>query len=95
MRDCLFNEDAFSDVTVRFSNREIKCHKVILCTASDYFKALCGPASKFSEKELTIIDLHDDDPDAIEAVLRYLYNFSYADIKGRSAAARNLSRHST
>jgi len=34
----LFGEPAFADVAVKFSGRELKLHKVILCTRSKYFE---------------------------------------------------------
>lgn len=41
-----FNNSNFSDLTIKFSGREVKCHKIILCT-SEYFQELCGPSSRF------------------------------------------------
>ena len=35
---------------------------------------MCGPDAHFSEKFKDSIELVDDDPDAVEAVLRYLYD---------------------
>jgi hypothetical protein len=43
-----FRQDALSDVTLKFGDKEMKCHKVILCARSEYFKKLCGPDSKFA-----------------------------------------------
>ena len=79
----LWNKTTFSDVTIRFSGNEVRCHKAVLCTASEYFEALCGPQSKFIESERTTIELYEDDPIALEAVLRYIYNFSYTEIVHR------------
>ncbi|KAF7195228.1 hypothetical protein HII31_03434 [Pseudocercospora fuligena] len=69
----LYNQPEYSDVTIRFSNREIFCHKVVLCTSSEYFKKLCGPGSQFVERQQKSIELKGDHPDAAEAILRYLY----------------------
>ena len=44
----LYNQPEYSDVMVRFSDRTVYCHKLILCTNSDYFKKLCGPGSHFA-----------------------------------------------
>ena len=52
-----------------------------MSSASEYFKALCGPESKFIESERTAIELHDDDPTAVETLLRHIYDFSYADVQ--------------
>ncbi|KAK3714301.1 hypothetical protein LTR37_007887 [Vermiconidia calcicola] len=79
----LFDQAAFSDLTIKFGNREVKCHKLILCNVSEYFKAML--AGKFAESERKTIELHDDDPDAVEAMLRYIYSFEYADNAGKPA----------
>ena len=75
-----YNDKTFSDVSIHFSEREVYCHKLVLCQASDYFKALCGPDSKFAENVQGAIELCEDDPDAIEVMLQYLYNKPYDKI---------------
>lgn len=42
-----YGEKEFADVTIKFGDREIECHKLILCWGSEYFKKLCGPGSAF------------------------------------------------
>ncbi|EME79247.1 uncharacterized protein MYCFIDRAFT_204749 [Pseudocercospora fijiensis CIRAD86] len=69
----LYNQPDYSDVTIRFSGREVFCHKIILCTTSEYFKKLCGPGSHFAESQQKTIELKGDHPDAVEAILKYLY----------------------
>ena len=72
-----FDNLAYSDVIVKFGTREIKCHKLILCTRSEHFKAMVGSSAKFAESQQAVIELKDDDPDALEAVLRYIYTSKY------------------
>ncbi|TKA82691.1 hypothetical protein B0A55_01497 [Friedmanniomyces simplex] len=72
-----FDQEAFSDITVKFGTRERRCHKMILCSKSIYFNDLCGPAKKFAEAQQPIIELKDDDEEAVEALLRWLYTFDY------------------
>ncbi|KAK3699715.1 hypothetical protein LTR37_016320 [Vermiconidia calcicola] len=87
-----FDQAAFSDVTIKFgNNREIKCHKLILCNVSEYFKGML--AGKFAESERKTIELHDDDPDAVEAMLRYIYSFEYADTTGERASWTAVALH--
>lgn len=75
-----FDTDNLSDVIIKFHGREVKCHKIILCAASDYFKMLCGAESKFKEASQKTIELKDDeDPDAVEAMLAYIYSFEYSE----------------
>jgi hypothetical protein len=44
----LWNSERFSDLVIKFSGREIKAHRLILCQASAYFDKLCGPDSHFA-----------------------------------------------
>ncbi|KAI7238339.1 hypothetical protein KC330_g2593 [Hortaea werneckii] len=72
-----FDQKAFSDVTVRYDTNERKCHKLILCAKSDYFKELLGPGKQFVEAQQSTVELKDDDNAAVEAMLRWLYTFDY------------------
>ncbi|KAF2687530.1 ankyrin [Lentithecium fluviatile CBS 122367] len=66
------NADTFSDLTIRFSGRELKTHKVILCIHSKWFaNAFRGG---FVEASASTLELHDDDPEAVEGMLRYFYD---------------------
>ena len=88
----LFDQEQYSDIIIQFEGlddrfdwirREVKCHKVILCHASKFFNAMCGPAKKSNETERNIIILEDDEQAgrSNEAVLRHIYNFTYAEIR--------------
>jgi len=44
----LWNSARFSDLLIKFSGREIKAHRLILCQGSAYFDKLCGPESQFA-----------------------------------------------
>ena len=72
-----FNQEDYSDITVKFSGREIHCHKMIICMHSEYFKKLCGPGSQFAERNYKVIELKDDDPEAVEAIIRQIYFGDY------------------
>lgn len=95
----LWANPEYADIIIRFSGRERKCHKVVLCRKSKYFRGLCGKDADFKvrrsrhtssrhtdlvyqEKDATAIELKDDDPDALEAVLRCFYNGSYQEYPG-------------
>lgn len=69
----LFDQPEYADVTVSYSGRKTSCHKIILCTSSDYFKKLCGPGSHFAESSQNIIELKEDHPDAVYQLLRFIY----------------------
>ncbi|CAK4032125.1 hypothetical protein SEPMUDRAFT_147200 [Lecanosticta acicola] len=74
----LFHDENYSDIVVQFSGKEIKCHKIILCTKSVYFRKLCGPGSSFKartrESKSNTVELKEDHPDAVEAVLWHIYS---------------------
>ncbi|KAI7496743.1 hypothetical protein KC367_g6453 [Hortaea werneckii] len=72
-----FDQEAFSDVTVRFGSTERRCHKLVLCAKSDYFKDLLSPEKRFAEAQQPTVELRYDDNAAVEAMLRWLYTFDY------------------
>lgn len=74
-------------MTIKADVLEVKCHKIVLCQHSEYFKALCGPDSKFKEQQDPIIELHGDSKDALTAVLCHLYNFTYAEITEKAGGS--------
>ncbi|KAK5174898.1 uncharacterized protein LTR77_000034 [Saxophila tyrrhenica] len=71
------NREKFSDITIKSGHLEFKCHKIILCKASAYFEKLLDPDGNFIERTLSVIELKDDHPEAVGAMLRYIYDFDY------------------
>ncbi|KAI5358263.1 Putative ankyrin repeat and BTB/POZ domain-containing protein [Septoria linicola] len=65
---------ALNDAAVRFSGRTVHCHKLVLCTNSEYFKKLVGPGSHFAEAHQNVVELEEDHLDAVEHILRYIYS---------------------
>ena len=55
-----FDQEAFSDITIKFGTRERKCHRMILCSKSEYFKEMRGPGKAFAEAQQSVIELKDD-----------------------------------
>ncbi|KAK4544581.1 hypothetical protein LTR36_004153 [Oleoguttula mirabilis] len=88
-----FDQEAFSDVTVKFGTRERKCHKMILCSTSQYFNDLCGPGKSFAESSQLVVELKDDDEEAVEAMLRWLYTFDYEKRAGVEKQGPTLNFH--
>ena len=50
---------------------------MILCSKSRYFNDPCGPGKDFSESQQPHVELKDDNEEAVEAMLRWLYTFDY------------------
>ncbi|QDS69486.1 hypothetical protein FKW77_006690 [Venturia effusa] len=74
---CLDSGD-HSDLTIKCENNEFKAHKVVLCPQSTFFaKALKKNA--FQEGQTGVISMDADDPDAIHAMLRFLYTGDYSN----------------
>lgn len=81
-----YKKDAYSDVTIKYGSRQFKAHKLILCSQSEYFTKLFN--SQFAEGSQKVVELKDDDEDAVEAMLTWIYTFDYkyAPKPGRSSA---------
>ncbi|KAK5729184.1 hypothetical protein LTR15_002326 [Elasticomyces elasticus] len=67
-----FGKDKYSDVTLRFGDREFRAHRLVLEQSSKYFKQI------LDENTTGVVKL-EDDPEAIECMLRYIYTFKYFD----------------
>lgn len=64
---------------MRCGNKEYPVHKVLVCTRSPFFAKACdGP---YEEGRSGVIDLSDDDHDAVDSMVCYLYNGYYPRIE--------------
>lgn len=45
-----FNSASFSDILIQFSGREIKAHRIFLCSRSAYFEKALSPDAQFKEQ---------------------------------------------
>ncbi|KAI6886800.1 hypothetical protein KC318_g15442 [Hortaea werneckii] len=71
-----FETGEYADMTITCGSRIWRVHKVVVCRVPFFAKAVAG---KFKEARDSCIDLVDDDPSAVEHMLRWLYNDSYDD----------------
>ncbi|THY80815.1 hypothetical protein D6C92_10543 [Aureobasidium pullulans] len=71
-----FDDENLSDVIIKFGEKRIFAHRVILARGSVWFeKALLGD---FSEANKRVIELYDDAvPDASMAMFKHLYGMTY------------------
>ncbi|KAK4894600.1 BTB And C-terminal Kelch [Elasticomyces elasticus] len=68
----LFGNKMFSDVVVKYGDRELPAHRMVLTQVLPYFKKL------LEDKAVKTIKLDDNGhPDAIEGMLRDLYGLPY------------------
>ncbi|KAE9984039.1 hypothetical protein BLS_003190 [Venturia inaequalis] len=72
----LLGSDKFSDMTITCKDsRVFKVHRSVICTQSEVFDKMC--TKNWKEKNESNIDLTDQDTDAVEALLAYLYTSEY------------------
>ncbi|KAI7232117.1 hypothetical protein KC330_g6066 [Hortaea werneckii] len=66
-----FETGEYAHMTITCGSRIWRVHKVVVCSRVPFFaKAVAG---KFKEARDSCIDLMDDDPGAVDAMLRWLY----------------------
>ncbi|KAF1345124.1 hypothetical protein BDV97DRAFT_372359 [Delphinella strobiligena] len=74
-----FNNATFSDMKIKFSDQEILAHKSTLSSKSEYFfKAFSGQFPVATSGEIDLGD--DDDPEAVRAMIRHIYDLPYDQI---------------
>ncbi|OAP59879.1 hypothetical protein AYL99_04881 [Fonsecaea erecta] len=70
-----FGSPKFSDFTIKVDEREFKVHKIVIYGQSEYFNRLFN--SDWKEALDNKIELKEDDPGAVEAMLRFMYENEY------------------
>ncbi|KAI7467862.1 hypothetical protein D0860_01894 [Hortaea werneckii] len=71
-----FASEEHSDVTIICQDRQWKAHKFLLCAQSEWFRKACaGPWKEGKSGRITL----KDDPQVVDALLHWLYNFDYGD----------------
>ncbi|KXS98317.1 hypothetical protein AC578_6849 [Pseudocercospora eumusae] len=70
-----YNDALFSDLIVKCQGIERRVHKSMVCKHSKWFAQAC--AGDFNEGKSQTIELHEDDPEIIDAMLRSCYAFEF------------------
>ncbi|EGD96081.1 hypothetical protein TESG_03541 [Trichophyton tonsurans CBS 112818] len=73
----LFRDGSYSDMEIVCNGFTFKAHRAVVCTQSDFFKAVFK--SDFKEAKSRTVELPDDDFETIERVLSFLYLQEYDD----------------
>ncbi|KAK3684701.1 hypothetical protein LTR37_020031 [Vermiconidia calcicola] len=69
----------FSDLTLSCEGKQFKVHKNILYTSSPVFRRLLSGGFKEAKEDCGMIELEDDNAEALQTLLHYFYNFVYDD----------------
>ncbi|TID23354.1 hypothetical protein E2P81_ATG02927 [Venturia nashicola] len=71
-----FESGKYSDLTVQSGACEFKVHKVVVCEQSEWFTK-ATKNNTFLESQTGIVNMNEDEPDAVAAMLEYLYKDDY------------------
>lgn len=67
----LWQEDSCTDFEIEIGKKSFRCHKVVLSSVSDYFKAMFNSGMKETDQSKVVID--DVNPESFETILKILY----------------------
>ncbi|KAL1633433.1 hypothetical protein SLS58_011093 [Diplodia intermedia] len=74
-----FDNGLYSDLRIKDSNgHEYAVHRVVVCGQSPVLANAVKPEHGFKESQTGVINLEHDDPDAVKAMLQFMYRGSYS-----------------
>ncbi|CAA9957051.1 hypothetical protein P3342_000782 [Pyrenophora teres f. teres] len=85
----LFEQGQYSDLTIVCGTKRYQVHRVLLATRSTFFQGACR--SGFREAETGVIDLSEDDAEAVEHMMHYFYHMDYLTKKPLSRRSSQRS----
>ncbi|KAF2107648.1 hypothetical protein BDV96DRAFT_653446 [Lophiotrema nucula] len=71
----LYESSAYSDLTITVGARRYQVHKAIVCSRSEFLAGCMR--NPLQESQSGVIDLSEDDPDAVEHMVNYFYHLDY------------------
>ncbi|KAF2679206.1 hypothetical protein K458DRAFT_119023 [Lentithecium fluviatile CBS 122367] len=81
----MFETGKYSDLTIVCGTKRYPVHRALLASRSTFFDGACR--NPFRESETGVIDLTEDDPEAVEHMVHYFYHLDYLN--------KTLSRRSS
>ncbi|KAH0292288.1 hypothetical protein M436DRAFT_60948 [Aureobasidium namibiae CBS 147.97] len=81
----------YSDLTVKCNSREYNVHRAILCSRSGFFDGACS--NQFREAQTGLIDLSEEDEEAVEHMIHYFYHLDYLVSEDEEEPASPVFRH--
>ncbi|KAI5210444.1 hypothetical protein E4T39_00130 [Aureobasidium subglaciale] len=81
----------YSDLTIRCNSREYNVHRAILCSRSGFFDGACS--NQFREAQTGVIDLSEEDEDAVEHMIHYFYHLDYLIAEDEEDPVSHVFRH--
>ncbi|KAM5475685.1 hypothetical protein MauCBS54593_001377 [Microsporum audouinii] len=79
-----FVSSKFSDLVITTVDQQHKVHKLVVCGQSEVFSRMLD--RDWKESSENTIELGDDDPRAIEAMISFMYKFDYHQTGGEASS---------
>lgn len=71
----MFESGKYSDLTIVCGTKRYSVHRALLASRSTFFDGACR--NSFLESQTGVIDLSEDDPEAVEHMVHYFYHLDY------------------
>ncbi|KAH8724448.1 hypothetical protein GQ44DRAFT_279411 [Phaeosphaeriaceae sp. PMI808] len=89
----LFNSGMYSDLTIVCGGKRYPVHRALIATRSSFFEGACR--NSFLEAETGVIDLSEDDAEAVEHMVQYFYHMDYLNKPLSRRSSQRSSRASS
>jgi hypothetical protein len=89
----LFNSGKYSDLTIACGGKRFPVHRALLATRSSFFEGACR--NSFLEADTGVIDLSEDDAEAVEHMVHYFYHMDYLNNSLSRRSSQRSSRTSS